>query len=442
MKKRILFLMLFSTFLTAQTIYLQDDFEDGNMDGWVDNSGESWTVSSDNAITGNYSLKHLSSDTADQAHIRTALNNLDVTTGTTSWKFNLKNSGFIPDADNKFWVYLMVDDTSDVNGYAVGVELCEDTDTLSLCKLTDSSPTGRVIRTAFSWGSSEEIGIEVTRDKYGIWELKYDTDGGFDNLQTVGIAADTTYKTANYFGVTYFFQPQNAGALWLDDVLVQSSDRVYAKTKVFLEGPFDVDSMKTDLRVNHQLPSTQPYGNAPWNYHGNEITQYLAEDMVDWVLVQLRTGTDSSSTVATRAAILRKDGQIVDMEGTFPVSFSGIAAGNYYVVIRHRNHLAVMSANLLPLSINTENYDFSTSANQAYGSDAQLELTSGIYGLYAGDANANGQIQNDDKNNYWKAEVGQAGYKASDFNLNGQVQNDDKNNYWKNNVGKGTQVSF
>ncbi len=442
MKKKILFLILLSTFLSAQTIYLQDDFEDGNMDGWVDNSGESWTVSSDNAITGSYSLKHLASDTADQAHIRTALNNLDVTAGTTSWKFNLKNSGFVPDANNKFWVYLMVDDTSDVSGYAVGVELCDDTDTLSLCQLTNSNPTGKILRTAFHWGSSELLGIEVTRDAYGIWELKYDENGGFDQLQSVGIAADTTYKEANYFGVTYFFQQQNAGSLWLDDVLVQSDERVYAKSKAFLEGPFDTDSMKTDLRLNHDIPSTQPFDGSPWNYPGHEIIQYAAEDMVDWILVQLRTGTDSSTTVATRAAILRKDGQIVDTDGDFPVSFSGITAGNYYVVIRHRNHLAVMSANPLPLSTSTENYDFSTSAGQAYGSDAQLELASGIYGLYAGDANANGQIQNDDKNNYWKTEVGQAGYRSSDFNLNGQVQNDDKNNYWKNNVGKGTQVPF
>jgi hypothetical protein len=62
--------------------------------------------------------------------------------------------------------------------------------------------------------------------------------------------------------------------------------------------------------------------------------------------------------------------------------------------------------------------------------------------MYAGDASANGQIQNDDKNNYWKTQAGQAGYKSADFNLNGQVQNDDKNNYWKSNVGKGTQVPF
>ena len=63
-----------------------------------------------------------------------------------------------------------------------------------------------------------------------------------------------------------------------------------------------------------------------------------------------------------------------------------------------------------------------------------------IYGLYAGDATANGQVQNDDKNEDWKTQTGTSGYKSADFNLNAQVQNDDKNEFWKNNVGKGTQV--
>ncbi len=442
MKPLIILLVFLISSLSAQTIFLQDDFEDGNMDGWVDNSGESWSVSSVEPINGIYSLKHLASDTAGQAHIRTALNGLDVNSGVTSWKFNLKNSGFVPNADNKFWVYVMVDDTTDVNGYAVGIELCDDTDSLSLCRLTNSYPDGRIIRTAFNWVSSELIGVEVIRDQNGLWELKYDENGGFEDLQTAGVAEDLTYTAANYFGLTYFFQQVNAGKVWLDDVLVQSSHRVFVNAKIFLQGPFDGDSMRTDLRSNHDIPSVQSYQVAPWNYPGREIAQYAAVDMVDWVLVQLRSGTDSVSTVATRAAILRKDGQIVDTDGFSPVSFSGIAEGDYYVVIRHRNHLSVMSANPLHLSENSALYDFTAAADRAYGSNAQIELNTNVFGLYAGDANGNGQIQNTDKNDYWKSEVGQSGYKASDFNMNGQVQNDDKNDFWKNNVGKGTQVPF
>ena len=210
----------------------------------------------------------------------------------------------------------------------------------------------------------------------------------------------------------------------------------------FLEGPFDADSMKTDLSSDAVIPLAQPFNSYPWNYSGEETIPSIPGNMVDWVLLQLRTGTDSSTTVATRAALLMKDGRIVDMNGNSNVSFSGISAGNYYVVIRPRNHLAIMTSGAIALGVNSSNYDFSSAESQAYGTDAQVELATNLYGMYAGDASANGQIQNDDKNTNWKTEVGQAGYKASDFNMNGQVQNDDKNNYWKNNVGKGTQVPF
>ena len=68
------------------------------------------------------------------------------------------------------------------------------------------------------------------------------------------------------------------------------------------------------------------------------------------------------------------------------------------------------------------------------------ELGDGAYGLYGGDATANGQVQNDDKNAVWAVEVGLAGYLMSDFNLNGQVQNDDKNTIWSVNVGRGSNI--
>ena len=68
------------------------------------------------------------------------------------------------------------------------------------------------------------------------------------------------------------------------------------------------------------------------------------------------------------------------------------------------------------------------------------EMEAGVWGLYTGDANGNGQIQTNDKNDYWRLEVGMSGYKDSDFNLDGQVQTSDKNDYWRSNVGRGTQV--
>lgn len=215
---------------------------------------------------------------------------------------------------------------------------------------------------------------------------------------------------------------------------------VYLNVKVFLEGPFEqgAGEMGTDLYNNGVLPLTQPYSTSPWNYGGRESVTFITNaDIVDWVLVELRR--DTSLTTVRRAAFLKKDGSIVDLDGSSPIKLA-VVSGNYYVVIHHRNHIAVMSS--VPVSIDSLGgfYDFSVSANTTYGSNSQKFLGAGIYGMYAGDASGDGQVQNDDKNNYWSPEVGTGGYNPADFNLNSQVQNDDKNRYWKYNVGRGSQV--
>ena len=212
-----------------------------------------------------------------------------------------------------------------------------------------------------------------------------------------------------------------------------------ANIKIFLEGPYQSGVMATTLNDSGFIPLSQPYSGSPWNYSGTESVSSIPAGVVDWVLVQLRTGTDSSTTVSSRAGFILSNGTIVDTDGSSQVEFSGIAPGDYYLVVDHRNHLSVMSANPVTLSTSSTRYDFTTGTSQFYGSQAK-EVATGVYGMYAGDANANGQVQNSDKNDYWKTQVGTAGYKSADFNMNGQVQNSDKNDLWKNNVGLGSQV--
>jgi hypothetical protein len=99
-----------------------------------------------------------------------------------------------------------------------------------------------------------------------------------------------------------------------------------------------------------------------------------------------------------------------------------------------------MSSNTVQLSGSTSTYDFSNSQTKAYGTNSMAELGGGVYGMFAADANGNGQVQNNDNEEYWKLQNGLSGYKEGDFNLNGQVQNNDNETYWVPNNGKGTQV--
>jgi len=98
-----------------------------------------------------------------------------------------------------------------------------------------------------------------------------------------------------------------------------------------------------------------------------------------------------------------------------------------------------MSANALLRTDDTYAYDFTTPANQAYGSDSQKDLSSGVWGLFAADGDASGAIDENDKDN-WMIKAGLSGYLSEDYDMNGQVANPDKNDKWVPNVGKQSHI--
>ena len=98
-----------------------------------------------------------------------------------------------------------------------------------------------------------------------------------------------------------------------------------------------------------------------------------------------------------------------------------------------------MSASALDCTSGSCSVDFRASATVTFGGTNGLADLGGALGLLAGDGSGNAQVQNDDKNDIWASEAGQAGYRSGDFNLNAEVQNDDKNELWSRNVGKGAR---
>ncbi|NJL75946.1 MAG: choice-of-anchor B family protein [Saprospiraceae bacterium] len=139
-------------------------------------------------------------------------------------------------------------------------------------------------------------------------------------------------------------------------VKIKQCPTVAVAPKVFLHGAYQPSntSMEDHLRRLNILPKTPPfsdYNTTLQNYKANLSDDILAstgsDAIVDWVLVELRS--DPQTVVARRAALLQKDGDVVDTDGMSPVKFTGVSTGNYYVAVSHRNHLKIMSANALTL---------------------------------------------------------------------------------------------
>ncbi len=223
-------------------------------------------------------------------------------------------------------------------------------------------------------------------------------------------------------------------------------DGIILDVKAFLEGPFVVNQMVSNLNPDY-IPMSQPYGIAPWNYTGSESVSSLPnQNVVDWILMELReaTGDASSATdttvIARQAGFIQSDGSLVRKNGFSPLDFKLNVFENLFVVIMHRNHLAVMSANPLTETGDIYTHDFSTGEGQAYGgAEGHKELAGGIWGMAGGDGNADGQINVEDIDNVWALQAGNSGFISGDFTMESQVNNIDKNDIWLLNNGDGAQ---
>jgi len=223
------------------------------------------------------------------------------------------------------------------------------------------------------------------------------------------------------------------------------TSKLLADIKVFLEGPYSGGSMNTYLQSTGLLPLAQPYTIAPWNYSGTESVSSVPSGVVDWILVELRTNTEVSTKVATRAGFLKSDGTLTDTDGLSPLSFENVANGDYHIVVYHRNHLALMSLNPVPLSTSEANsYNFTDDINSAYttGPVPMTELETDVYGMVSGDGNSDNGVDAVDQNTIWIPTNGTPWdyNKYGDYNLDGGIDAIDYNLHWISNNGRASQV--
>ena len=138
----------------------------------------------------------------------------------------------------------------------------------------------------------------------------------------------------------YFYLNHNDGRIKSSSYTI-----VKLKTKIFLEGPFNKSTNVMDINLQNEIPTTSPY---PEDVRS---VNTIPANVVDWVLVQIRT-TPNGVAVASRSAFLRNDGMIVGDDGITEEINLEAPANDYYIVIKHRNHLMVMSSYKVALSEN------------------------------------------------------------------------------------------
>lgn len=190
---------------------------------------------------------------------------------------------------------------------------------------------------------------------------------------------------------------------------VSQADGIKINLKMYLQGALlgvkpHTGLMRDDLRAAKLIPLKEPYSAFEKYSHFGEmggqeaikspdVLEVTGQDaIVDWVFVELRHPELQKIVLATRSALLQRDGDVVDVDGKSPVSFPGIEAGSYLVAVRHRNHLGVMAAKSYELSATPSLVDFTDPKASYHGSHPMLQISDKM-ALFAGDANQDGEVR-------------------------------------------------
>ncbi len=214
---------------------------------------------------------------------------------------------------------------------------------------------------------------------------------------------------------------------------------LYARCKAFLQGPYLAGgSMKHDLSA--QLPLVSPY-NA--NHSVTALPNVNNHYIVDWVYLQLRASANGPAE-QSRSAFLLEDGTLVDLSGQAYISFDHTSGTDYYMILRHRNHLGIMSAAAHSFALASSAaplIDLSLLDSVYGGNQAGVkQIEPGVLALISGDADQDGGVMPTDLNLYWRPQAGMSGYRSGDFDLSGTVLPTDLNLHWRPNTGLQSQI--
>jgi hypothetical protein len=270
--------------------------------------------------------------------------------------------------------------------------------------------------------------------------------GGTQNTVANTVGADIASNTGELYGMNKF---------------------VLFDTKVFLQGAglgtgINAGLMNDLLRTNvvyvpntlpasNLLPTSDPYSqNAQYNANLNfarvantpteTVTSTVfndqvipADNIVDWVFLELRNSATPNVVAQTRSALLQRDGDVVDIDGVSPIYFKNVDAGTYVISVKHRNHIGLsMNATnytqSLTLIKNTQ-FDFSTTASLNLLGTVAINYFNGSSKnmLYAGNVNGNTTVRYQGSQNDRAALLGDLGsnelntlpgYQKGDINMN------------------------
>ena len=268
---------------------------------------------------------------------------------------------------------------------------------ISLQGSLDVNPPGSIIWNVGSLGTSQAFQISNTTNINGTVKVNFinnfspspnDSIQLFSCSQNIGNIQDSISPTG-YSGI---FMYENGMLNFTNIITIPTSGLL--SIKAFLQGYYLAGGMMQSVLFNSGM-STNPF-------------------LSDSITICLYNETAPSELAWSQTIALNTD-------GTGSVSIpSQYLNQSWHLVLKHRSHVETWAA--VPIYLNAEtNYDFSPSSAQSYGNN-EVELEPGVFGIYAGELNADENIDLLDASLMESDITNFAfGYISSDLNGDGNV---------------------
>ncbi len=205
-----------------------------------------------------------------------------------------------------------------------------------------------------------------------------------------------------------------SGTVWFDDVRITRADPAntsFLWVKMMLGGAYATNSgsMTNYLCGAGLITQVEPYTALGFPPVGGSFEQAPSawwsvatlDAPVDWVRLELRSTLDPAVIVATRHGLLSRLGNVTEVDGGSAIGFN-VPPGNYYLAVRHRNHLGAMTAAPVTLAAASNvpwtpysGVDFTSATTATWGSQAQ-KVGDTVYNyrvLWPGDVTRNGIVK-------------------------------------------------
>ncbi len=229
---------------------------------------------------------------------------------------------------------------------------------------------------------------------------------------------------------------------------------------VLLQGYFDpftgkmVDSLTTKGLLPKDAGGLQCYGmkhdqQTKWMLINHADTLFVParfdQGITDWIQLELRN--ESTGERFSQMGIITTKGRILDTHCR-NMRFPTLPWGYYRIIVHHRNHLSIMSADPIWIANYTTAYDFTISISKAYGKEPMAGLNNGKFAMWSCDLSSSSSSGPDDYCDIsdWLKLVNDTtakvtGYTLSDLDGNGRVKEHDIWYYWSNGI-RGSYVPY